>query len=144
MGFPRITPKPTDSDRPFWDAARKGEMRMQRCRACMQWRFPPAPVCANCGSKEAGWEALSGLGTITSFVVFHKPYFEQVRSAVPYAVVLVRFDEGPRYYGNLLDVPCEQIRIGMRVRTEFVDIGDGFMVPQFVSTNSAERSDGAD
>ncbi len=135
VGFPRISPKPNESDRPFWDAARKGELRMQRCRACMEWRFPPSPVCPDCGSTDAGWDTLSGLGTITSFVIFHKAYFEVLRDVVPYAVILVRFDEGPRYYGNLLDVRCDAIRIGMRVRTQFVEVGQGLLVPQFLGSN---------
>jgi len=38
------------------------------------------------------------------------------RGAEPYAVVLVELDEGPRLMSNLIGMPADQVRIGMRVR----------------------------
>jgi uncharacterized OB-fold protein len=38
---------------------------------------------------------------------------------MPYAVVLVELDEGPKLYSNLVGVSKDDIRIGMRVRAAF-------------------------
>ncbi len=32
-------PKPTPSSRPFWDAAKKHELKLQKCGACSQYIY---------------------------------------------------------------------------------------------------------
>jgi uncharacterized OB-fold protein len=52
--------------------------------------------------------------------------------ALPYVVVLVKLEEGPRVIANLLDCEEASLRIGMPVRASFeTQIGD-VVLPQFV------------
>ena len=127
-------------NRPFWEGARAGQLRMQRCTNCSQFRFPPAPLCAGCGCMEFKWAALSGYGSIFSWVVFHKAYFPGFADEIPYAVVLVELDEGPQLYGNLPGTLPSDIRIGMRVETRFIPVSDDISLPQFVTCLSAPAS----
>jgi uncharacterized OB-fold protein len=53
--------------------------------------------------------------------VFHKAYWPEFQSKVPYAVVQVKLDEGVRLFSNLIGVPPERIRAGMRVRATYED-----------------------
>ena len=41
-------PAPTPESKPFWDAAKRHELRIQRCRPCQQAYFYPRNVCPQC------------------------------------------------------------------------------------------------
>ena len=103
-------PLPDDDSAPYWEAAARGELRMQRCSACRGWRFPPRSRCARCQSDAVEWERVSGRGTVYSFVVAHAPVLPAFAARVPFAIVLVELDEDPqlRVVGNLLDVPARR------------------------------------
>lgn len=53
-------PKPTPETQPFWDGAAVGELRVQRCEACLRHYFYPRPHCPHCGSAEVAWVTASG------------------------------------------------------------------------------------
>ena len=44
---------------------------------------------------------------------------------------VVELDEGPFMVSNLLDVPNDEIAVGMRVTVTFVDLDDEITLPQF-------------
>ncbi len=129
----RPLPLPDDDTAPYWEAASRGELRMQRCTACRAWRFPPRPRCPRCGSDAAHWERVSGRGTIYSFVVAHAPVLPAFAERVPFVVVLVELDEDPqlRIVGNLPDVPVDAVAIGMRVAVGFETLAGGVVLPQW-------------
>jgi len=112
-------PRLDDANRPFWDGARAGEVRMQRCAGCGTMRFPAARYCAKCGGDKSEWVATGGRGTVESWCLFHKPYFEGFADEVPYNVAVVRLDEGPRLFTNIVDAPAGGLKIGMRVEATF-------------------------
>ena len=117
-------PRPTEDSAPFWDAAFRGELRMQRCGDCGLVRFPPALLCARCLSESAEWVALSGKGTIYSWVVVHQSQHPAFNPDAPYNVVIVQLAEGPRLHGNLVGTPHDQIHIGMPVEVVFDKVSD--------------------
>ncbi|WP_344014644.1 Zn-ribbon domain-containing OB-fold protein [Streptomyces thermospinosisporus] len=120
----------TDTDgAPFWEYARKGELRVQACADCGELRFPPRPCCPHCRSFVSQWRPMSGRGRIWSYVVPHPPLLPGYAELAPYNVVLVELDDAPRIRlaGNLVfrpgaalnSLPPERIRIGARVRVAF-------------------------
>lgn len=117
-------PRPTEDSAPFWEAALRGELRMQRCAGCGHVRFPPALLCPRCLSEEAEWTRLSGHGTIYSWVVVHQSQHPAFNPDAPYVVVIVALDEGPRLHGNLIDCPPEHIAIGLPVEAVFEKVSD--------------------
>jgi uncharacterized OB-fold protein len=129
----RPLPLPDDDSAPYWEAAARGELRMQRCTGCRAWRFPPRRRCSRCGSDAAAWERVSGRGTIYSFVVAHAPVLPSFAQRVPFAVVLVELDEDPqlRLVGNLLDATPDEVRVGMHVELVFETVADGVALPQW-------------
>src|SRR5512134_1237962 len=48
-------PRPNEDTAPYWEAAQRGELRMQKCGGCGHVRFPPAVLCARCLSEEHEW-----------------------------------------------------------------------------------------
>ncbi len=124
-------PRITAENRPFWEAARRHELRLQRCGACGRFWYPPGPVCPECLSERFEWTRVGGRGTVSSWVVFHKAYFPAFADEIPYAVVQVELEEGPRLISNLVDVPPGQIRIGMPVEVVFDDVTPEISLPRF-------------
>lgn len=126
---------------PFWQAAARGELVVQRCTACGQRRMPPRPMCYLCRSLAHDWERLSGRGTIWSYVVAHPPLLPAYEEVAPYNVIVVATMEDPsiRFVGNLVESPeapfyrtnLELLRIGAPVRVVFQEL-EGVYVPRWM------------
>jgi uncharacterized protein len=113
-------------DRGHWEGATNGELRLPRCSDCGQLFWPAGPVCPACFSFGVQWTTCSGRGRVASWVRFHKRYFEG--APVPYVVVLVEVEEGPRLTTTWAG--GEDPAIGMEVEVCFADRG-GFVLPEF-------------
>ncbi|MCW2495293.1 OB-fold domain-containing protein [Jatrophihabitans sp.] len=118
-------------DAPFWEGARTGELRFQRCTDCGFLRWPAAGVCPECLSRSAVWEAVEPVGTVWSFVIYHRSYS---RSAPPppYLVALVELDCGVRLITTLAGSSADHT-VGMRVRARFEEFLDRGVVPVFAA-----------
>jgi uncharacterized protein len=124
-------PRPSEDSAPYWEAAHRGELRMQQCRDCGHVRFPPALLCARCLSEKAEWVRLSGRGNVFSWIVVHQSQHPAFNADTPYNVAIVELEEGPRLHTNILDCPNDQIRIGMPVEVIFEKINDEVALPKF-------------
>jgi uncharacterized OB-fold protein len=124
-------PRLDDANRPFWEGARQGELRLQQCTACGTHRFPARRHCARCGGEESRWAPVSGRGTVWSFCFFHQVYFEGFRADAPYNVVQIRLEEGAMLFSNLVGVERERIRIGMTVLPHFDPVTDEVTLVKF-------------
>ena len=60
-----------------------------------------------------------------SYVVTHQAVHPALVGHTPMATVEVELAEGPHLYSNLLDVPPEEVEVGMAVRVGFEDVGEG-------------------
>jgi uncharacterized protein len=119
MELPRPYPRPDRDTTPFWEAQRHHELRLQRCSDCGAFRFPVAPLCPECRSFDFEWALCSGRGTVYSYTtVQHQthPAF-----AVPYTILLVEMEEGPRMVAQLRASDGSVVGIGMPVRVEWED-----------------------
>ena len=125
--LPQITPDMA----PFWDAARRHELVVQRCTGCGATRFPPRELCSRCLSRDAAWTRVSGRGTVFTFVVMHQAYHPGFADELPYAVVVVELEEGARMTTNVVDCPVGELRIGMPVEVVFEDATPEISLPKF-------------
>lgn len=110
------------SSTPFWEAVTRHELQLQRCAECGHWLHPPRPMCPRCRSAESEWVTASGHGTIYSWVTYREsphPAFD-----APHSVVLVELDEGVRLVSNPVDIPPDDLEIGMPVEVVFEDVDD--------------------
>lgn len=114
-------PAPDPDTEGFWRATAEGRLAMCRCLACRTWMQPPLERCRRCGSETA-FEDVSGDGEVHSYIVVRHPVAPGYLDNLPYVVALVELDEQPglRLSARLLDTPPDEVRIGMRVRTEIV------------------------
>jgi uncharacterized OB-fold protein len=118
--------------RPFFEAAKRHELVVQRCRQCGTHRFPAREICSSCLSRDAEWVRVSGEGEVFSYNVMHQVYHPGFAGEVPYAVVAVKLKEGAKMNSNLLGITPHDIEIGMPVRVVFEDISDEVSLPKFV------------
>lgn len=88
---------------PFWDAASKGRLVIQRCTACGELRWPPLVGCPECHGRDAIWDEVRPTGTIWSFVVYHRAFAAELKDEIPYTVAMVQLDDGPYLVGRLQD-----------------------------------------
>jgi uncharacterized protein len=121
----------TDLNRPFWEATKQGELRVQQCSDCHFIRYPINPVCTSCLSPRFEWLKLAGSGTVFSTVVYHHVFSQAFRDDVPYNVSIVQLDEGIRMWSNVTDVPADSVKVGDRVTVWFDRVNDEVTVPRF-------------
>ena len=117
--------------KPFWEGAREGAFRIQRCRACNEPHFPAVEVCTTCLGEDLEWTEAAGTGEVFSFVVMHQIYHPYFADRVPYAVVDVKLDEGPHLISSLAGVAPQDVRIGERVQVAFEQVDDEIALPVF-------------
>ena len=77
------------------------------------------------------WKQMSGRGKIHNYVIYHKAWTPWFQKRVPYAVVQVELEEGPRLTTNLLDCPVGEVKIGMPVEVAYEDIPGDITLVQF-------------
>ena len=132
----RALPVPTPETQHYWDGAKEGELRLQRCDACTKAYFPPRPFCPECGSREVSVFKASGKATLHSYVINHMkaPGFEP-----PYTVAVVELEEGPRLMSNILDCPAtpEALVLDMPLEVTFEKVTDDITLPQFKPAEGA-------
>jgi uncharacterized protein len=121
---PKPVPLRTRDNAPFLDGLREGRVLLQRCTACERLRYPAARHCPSCLSEQQQWVAVSGRGHVYSFIIVHQVYQAAFGDEVPYNVVVVQLDEGPRITSNVVGCTNDAIRIGLSVEPEFVRLGD--------------------
>jgi uncharacterized OB-fold protein len=126
----RPLPIPTSFTEPFWEGTRIGELRVQRCNDCGQWRWTPQVGCPRCLSENTEWRAASGLGELYSYTVIHRPV-DPSRFGEPYVLAVVQLDEGPYMLTNMVECELEDLQVGMRVSVRFERIDDDFTVYPF-------------
>lgn len=127
---------------PFWEGARRGELRLQQCSQTGRLIFPPRPMSPWAPRAEPRWTAVSGRGTIWSFVVPHPPLLPQFAELAPYNVILVALEEDARVrlVGNLVPeagaainaIDPVSIEIGARVRVVFERVSDEIHLPRWL------------
>jgi len=101
---------------PFWTAAERHELVVQRCGACGAHQFYPRPFCIVCQSDALEWVCAAGTGSIYSMTVVRRALVPDV--PIPYVNAIVELDEGPRLVTNIVGGPCA---IGDRVRVIWKD-----------------------
>ena len=120
---------------PYWEAARKGELSIQKCKNCGEYVHPPGPGCPWCGSKSLTWEQIGTevTGTIYSFIVVYRAVLQSFVNDVPYAVALCDVDKVPgiRITANVVNCDYRSVHIGMPVKMVWESRSSDWSIPQW-------------
>ena len=99
----------------FFEEARAGRLTGIRCGKCGELAIPPKEYCPACAARDWAQVPLAGGGTITSFTVIRVAPRGRGAEA-PYAVAVVRLDEGASLLGRIVDIPFDSLRADLPVR----------------------------
>ena len=129
---PRFTPSPDGLNAEFYEHLAKGELRLQRCDACGTWRHPPRILCGRCGADGWQWTKASGRGVVYTWTVTHQALVPPFAGDVPYAVVVVELEEGPRLVTAVRGIEPSALSLGLPVELRVAPVSDTIGLHYFV------------
>jgi uncharacterized OB-fold protein len=89
------------------------------CKGCGKIFFPPRQICSECKGREFECSVLPGKGKVVTYTVIRIAPSDFVDQA-PYAIGIIEFENtGVKTLMQIVDVPIENLKIGMPVKTEF-------------------------
>ena len=124
--LPPVTPETQE----WWDATRQRRLTVQRCVACGHRQLYPRAVCTACHTTDLELVDAAGTGTVYSYSVVRRSPDPDAFPA-PYAVALVRLDEGPTVTTNLVGAPLDGLSCDQAVTVTWEPLEDGRNLPLF-------------
>ena len=132
QGYAKPLPAIDEENKPFWEYAKKHELRMQKCKECGKIYYPPSSLCPNCQNWEGSeWVKLSGKGQVYSFIVARRATNPAFAKEVPYVVAIIETEEGGRLISNVIGCKPDEVRVGLPVEVVFDDVTDEVTLPKF-------------
>lgn len=122
-------PVPTPETLPFWEAARRGELWIQRCVTTGRPFFYPRRYSPFVTGGETEWFQASGKARLFSYIIDERPPEPFGPKNV---IAVVELDEGPRMMTNIVEVEPEpeKLILDMPLEVVFEPRGD-WAVPLF-------------
>jgi uncharacterized protein len=127
MGKP--IPRPTPTEKPFYDGCARHELQLQHCQHCAHVLFYPRTLCDHCSSENLIWQVASGLGTIASYTVVRRSVSSDYEA--PYVIALIDLVEGPRMMSQIIDVDPGTLAVGLPVSVDFAAWSEDITLPVF-------------
>ena len=124
-------PEPNEATAPFFDGAKDGKLRLQRCDDCGTWSFPLMTLCQQCGSTSISWQDASGRGVVYAHGRLARPYHARHTERLPLVLAQVDLPEGVRLNTNIVGVDAHEVKAGDQVQVAFETFPDGGVVPVF-------------
>jgi len=86
----------------FRTALARGELLVQKCNDCGKLNMYPRHACPHCQSLSLGWQRATGRGTLHSFTVLRAGAPQGFEQDLPYALGVVKLEEGVQLLGRLV------------------------------------------
>ena len=85
----------------FRQGLSNGDLLIQQCHDCNRPNMYPRHFCPHCQSEQLGWVKSAGTGVLHSFSVLLQGAPEGFEGDLPYAVGVVKLDEGVQLLARL-------------------------------------------
>jgi uncharacterized OB-fold protein len=121
--------EPSDRAAPYFAAAARGVLALQRCAACGAASFPLRSRCPHCGSTRLEWSESSGRGRVFAHGRLERSALPELAGKLPLTLLLVDLDDGPRIPARLAAGESETVRAGDPVALGFEPAADGTPLP---------------
>ncbi len=118
------------ADLPFWQACEEGRFLLHRCDLCRR-HYWPASRCIEHGDRAMQWVEATGRGKVYTYTVMHRAYTPDTRDKVPFAIAVVKLEEGPFYHTTIIDCAHDTVAVDMAVDVAFQRHDNGMMLPVF-------------
>ena len=86
----------------FREGLARGELLIQKCNECSRLNLYPRYACPYCQSQALGWQRATGRGVLHSFTVLRLGAPEGFEAELPYAVAVVKLQEGVQLLARLV------------------------------------------
>ena len=131
--YSKPVPRPLNPEwtKPFWEAAKRHELVMPRCKTCDQLFFYPRSECPRCLSDHVEWMKVSGRGHLHTYTGVYQPANAAFRDDTPYIYVVVQLNEGPRMVSNIVQCEIEAVSVDMPLEAVFDDVTPEWTLVKF-------------
>lgn len=102
----------------FYKFVSERKLMAAKCKKCGTMLLPPRPMCTKCFSSDLEWVELKNKGKLLTYTVIHVSS-KQFESLIPYAVGIVKLEDGPKLPGMIQDIEPEKISVGMSLEVDF-------------------------
>lgn len=86
----------------FREGLARGDLLVQKCNDCGKLNMYPRYACPFCQSLSLGWQRASGRGVLHSFTVLRIGAPEGFEKDLPYALGVIKLDEGVQLLARLV------------------------------------------
>lgn len=83
----------------------RGDLLIQKCNHCGKLNMYPRHACPYCQSLSLGWHKSTGIGVLHSFTVLRSGAPEGFEGDLPYALGVIKLDEGVQLLARLVPDP---------------------------------------
>jgi uncharacterized OB-fold protein len=129
--YDRPLPIITETEKGFWEGARRHQLMVYRCSHCGAYYNPPTD-CPACDNPHMGWVKASGRGKVYTYIIYHVAYHPSWEKYLPYNVAWVELEEGPLMMTNIIGCKLEDIYVDMPVEVAFEDVTEEITLPKFM------------
>ena len=126
-GDGRPLPSPTPVSQPFFDAARRRELVLQRCPRHGFFHYPRSR-CPYCLGDDWTWETASGRGELHAFTIDRVGHDPALADRIPFAIGVVELEEGPRMTANIVGCELDELRVGLPLKAVYEDVDETTLV----------------
>ncbi|HEX6031660.1 MAG TPA: Zn-ribbon domain-containing OB-fold protein [Tepidiformaceae bacterium] len=127
-------PVPIPTTAPFWAATRQHKLLLQRCESGHVFYYGRTH-CPECLSNQLAWIEASGRGRIYSYTVARRPQSPEFAEDVPYIIVAITLEEGPRITSLLVEADPDNVQIESPVEVTWDDVSEDISMPYFRPTS---------
>lgn len=139
MTTTKPVPRPTPETEPYWNAARRGELWIQRCVSTGKAFFYPRRYSPFVSGGPTEWFQASGRARLHSYIIDFRP--AEAFGPEPNIIAVAELEEGPRMMTNLIDVEPDPdlLVLDMDLEVAFEPRGD-WAVPVFRPVEGGHRA----
>lgn len=131
----RPMPSPDADTAVFWRGLQCGGLLLQHCADCGNVQYYQQAMCRKCGGDNLTHRKASGRGKVHSFSIVHRAPGPAFKDDVPYAVLLVDLEEGPRMISTYKGKSADEVSFDMDVVLVCEKINDKVTLPRFMQAN---------
>ena len=103
----------------YWrEIPQRYRMEAEKCKKCGKIYFPPRVICSDCKSRDFELLKLKDEGKLLTYTVIRVGPSQFV-DQTPYAMGIVKLDDGVNLLAQIVDCEPEQLQIGMKLKLEF-------------------------
>lgn len=124
-------PTPDADTAAFWRGLHGNKLLLQHCADCGHVQYYQQATCRACSRENLVHRAAGGRGKVYSFSVVHRAPGPAFKADVPYAVILVELEEGPRMISTFTGGSPDDVTFDMDVILTFEKVSDEITLPRF-------------